>query len=357
MKKKVSLLLALVMMLALTACGGTNNNPNSNPSAPTGNTEQSAPPAVDPIVLRASTPSAPEHPWSKGLDELAQMISEQTGGRYQIDVYYNASLSENSEKTMTEQIMTGSLDLGVIPGPLASNSFSAFSVPFQFDDREHIARVCASEAAQQLLAATEPQGLHSVAYVENGFRQITNDKHEIKTPADMVGLKIRTPQAATTMAAITAMGANATAISAGELYVALSQHTVDGQENALSTIYNNGYYEVQKYCSVLDYNWSPAIIALNSTLWATMSPEDQEIFTQVINTVAADINQMQADGDQELIEQLREKGMEVYVFTAEEREAFKVLCDNDTAIQEAYASTVGEDILNQFKAAVEDCRK
>lgn len=353
MKKSVSMLLAAVMVLSLTACGGgtTASNPSENP----GNT--GAQPAVDPIVLRASTPSAPEHPWSKGLDELAGLISEKTQGRYQIDVYYNASLSENSEKTMTEQIMTGALDLGVIPGPLAGKSFSAFSFPFQFDDREHIARVCESDVAQKILADTEPSGLHSVAYVENGFRQITNNKHAIKTPADMADLKIRTPQSATTMAAISAMGANATAVSAGELYVALSQHTVDGQENALSTIYNNGYYEVQKYCSVLDYNWSPAIIAVNSTLWATMSPEDQEIFNQAIEQVAQDVNQMQADGDQELIEQLTEKGMEVYVFSPEERDAFKALCDNDASIRSAYVDTVGEELLTQFQEAVESCRK
>lgn len=354
MKKSVSMLLAAALVMSLTACGGSTQ-PDPQPKSSENSTATQTP--VEAIVLRASTPSAPEHPWSKGLDELAQLISEKTQGRYQIDVYYNASLSENSEKTMTEQIMTGALDLGVIPGPLAGKAFSAFSFPFQFDDREHIARVCESDVAQKLLADTEGSGLHSVAYVENGFRQITNNKHAIKTPADMAGLKIRTPQAATTMAAISAMGANATAVSAGELYVALSQHTVDGQENALSTIYNNGYYEVQKYCSVLDYNWSPAIIALNSALWATMSAEDQEIFNQAIDQVAQDVNQMQANGDQELIEQLREKGMEVYVFTPEERDAFKVLCDSDEAIKSAYVDTVGEELLTQFQEAVESCRK
>lgn len=348
MKKTLALSLALVLTLSLAGCGGTSA-PAASDGANTSKTET--------IVLRASTPSAPEHPWSKGLDEISKQIAEKTNGRYQIDVYYNASLSENSEKTMTEQIMTGSLDLGVVPAPLASSAFSAFSVPFQFDDREHIARVCASDVAQELLASTEEKGLHSVAYVENGFRQITNNKHPIKTPADMEGLKIRTPQAATTMAAITAMGGNATAISAGELYVAMSQHTVDGQENALSTIYNNGYYEVQKYCSVLNYNWSPSIIAVNSALWASMSAEDQAIFTEVINDAANYVNELQAAGDEDLISQLEAKGMEVYVFSAEEREAFKVLCDASQELKDAYNNTVGEDLLNQFRAAVEACRK
>lgn len=200
MKKMISFALALIMVLVLVACG-------DNPASNGGNTQNET------VTLRASTPTAPEHPWSKCLDNIAAQIKEKTNGRYQIDVYYNASLSENSEKTMTEQIMTGTLDLGISPAPLVGKAFSAFSFPFQFDDRDHIKRVCDSDTAKELLAATESNGLHSMAYVENGFRQITNNKHAVKTPDDMKGLKIRTPQAATTMAAITAMGANATLIS------------------------------------------------------------------------------------------------------------------------------------------------
>ena len=178
MKKMISFALALIMVLVLVACG-------DNPASNGGNTQNET------VTLRASTPTAPEHPWSKCLDNIAAQIKEKTNGRYQIDVYYNASLSENSEKTMTEQIMTGTLDLGISPAPLVGKAFSAFSFPFQFDDRDHIKRVCDSDTAKELLAATESNGLHSMAYVENGFRQITNNKHAVKTPDDMKGLKIR----------------------------------------------------------------------------------------------------------------------------------------------------------------------
>lgn len=98
MKKMISFALALIMVLVLVACG-------DNPASNGGNTQNET------VTLRASTPTAPEHPWSKCLDNIAAQIKEKTNGRYQIDVYYNASLSENSEKTMTEQIMTGTLDL------------------------------------------------------------------------------------------------------------------------------------------------------------------------------------------------------------------------------------------------------
>ncbi len=336
MKKLFALILALLLVLSLAACGG---------SAPS----QS-------LVLRASTPSAPEHAWSKCLDEIAAEVEAKTNGRIKIDVYYNASLSENSEKTMTEQIMTGTLDLGIAPSALAGPKFSAFSVPFQFDNREHIYRVFETQAAKDLLALTESTGLHSMGYVENGFRQITNNVRPIKTPEDLHGIKIRTPQAATTMAAVTAMGANATAMNAGELYVALSQGTVDGQENALNTIYNNGYYEVQKYCTVIDYNWSPAILVFNAELWNSFSAEDQKLIEEIVATAIANCNAKLAAEDLDFIQKLEEKGMEVYVLTAEERAAFKALCDSSEELKAAYEKSVGADILEVFGAAVEDCR-
>lgn len=134
-----------------------------------------------------------------------------------------------------------------------------------------------------------------------------------------------------------------------------SQDTVDGQENALSTIYNNGYYEVQKYCTVINYNWSPAIVIFNSELWDTLSADDQKIFEEVVAAAAEECNEQMAADDESYIAKLTEKGMEVYTLTPEERNAFKILCNTD-AIKEAYNNSVGADIMEKFAATVEACR-
>ena len=283
MKKMISFALALIMVLVLVACG-------DNPAPNGGNTQNET------VTLRASTPTAPEHPWSKCLDNIAAQIKEKTNGRYQIDVYYNASLSENSEKTMTEQIMTGTLDLGISPAPLVGKAFSAFSFPFQFDDRDHIKRVCDSDTAKELLAATESNGLHSMAYVENGFRQITNNKHAVKTPDDMKGLKIRVMESPMYIEMFTEMGA-----------------------------------------------------------WNTLSADDQKIFEEVVAAAAEECNEQLAADDESYIAKLTEKGMEVYTLTPEERNAFKILCNTD-AVKEAYNNSVGADIMEKFAATVEACR-
>lgn len=151
------------------------------------------------------------------------------------------------------------------------------------------------------------------------------------------------------------MGFNAVAISAGELYVALSQGTADGQENALSTIYNNKYYEVQKYLTVVNYNWSPALIGVNSELWESLSDEDKAIFEEVIKDAAAYANEILASHDEELIDKLKEAGMQVYICTKDDIDLFKqaVVTDN---LKNEYKKVVGEELLEKFLKAVEDNR-
>jgi len=356
MKKRI-LALTLVFALSLTICmlfTGCGEKPPAATGTPSTSTPTDKP--VQSIVLRASTPTAPEHAWTLGLQKIADDIYAKTGGRYKIDVYPNASLSESNEKTMTEQIFTGTIDMGISPAPLCSTVFSAFGFPFSYDDRDHIDRVCESDVAKEMLATLEDKGMHAVAFVENGFRQITNNVREVKVPADTAGIKLRTPQSATTIACMEAMGFNTVAISAGELYVALSQGTADGQENALSTIYNNKYYEVQKYLTVVNYNWSPALIGINVDLWESLSEEDKAIFEEVIKDAATYVNGLLAEQDEELIGKLEDAGMQAYVCTKDDIALFKEAVVSDS-LKDKYREIVGEDLMNRFLQTIEDTRK
>ena len=353
MKKRI-LALILVIALNLTICislagcsdKSTGQSPSSAPSQKPVNT----------IVLRASTPTAPEHAWTLGLKKIADEVYERTEHRYKIDVFPNASLSEGNEKTMTEQIYTGTIDMGISPASLCSTIFSAFSFPFSYDDRAHIARVCDSAIAKEMLATLEKKGMHAMAYVENGFRQITNNIRPVKVPADAKGIKMRTPQSATTIACMEAMGFNTVAISAGELYVALSQGTADGQENALSTIYNNKYFEVQKYLTVVNYNWSPALIGMNSELWASLSDKDKTIFAEVIKNAATYINDTLAANDENYVDLLKKAGMQAYICTPDDIALFKKAVVTDS-LKNAYRGIVGQDMMDKFFKTLEDTRK
>ena len=344
-KKVVALLLCFAMLFGMAACGnngGSGNNAANNNAAP-----------VEPTVLKASSPAAPDAAWGLALQRMADAIKEKTGGRYQVDVYHKASLTENSEKAMTDAVFTGTLDICITPGSLAAGIWSAFSVPFQFDSREHIYKVLKSDIVADMCKQMEPKGMKVLSLIENGYRQITNNKHEIKVPADTADVKLRTPQAKSSIAIAEKMGFQTVAISAGELFQALQQGTADGQENALNTIYDNKYYEVQKYLTVVNYNWSPALFGINLDLWNSLSADDQKIFQEVFTEVADWANKKMAEEDRSYIDKLKAAGMQVYECTAEDLALWKKQMEGAESI---YYESVGEDLMKAFTKTVNDLR-
>ena len=343
-RKVVALVMCFAMVLGLAACGGGNTPANNG---------NNAAPAVQPTVLKASSPAAPDAAWGLALERMAAAIKEKTGGRYQVDVYHKASISENSEKVMTEQVYTGNLDICITPASLAAPIWSAFSVPFQFDSREHVYKVLKSDVVADMCKTMEGKGMKVLSLVENGYRQITNNKHEIKVPADTKDVKLRTPQAKSSIAIAEKMGFQTVAISAGELFQALQQGTADGQENALNTIYDNKYYEVQKYLTVVNYNWSPALFGINLDLWNSLSADDQKIFQDVFNEVADWVNKKMAEEDQSYIKKLQDAGMQVYVCTPDDIALWKKQMEGSDSI---YVDSVGADLMARFTKTVNDLR-
>ena len=342
LRKVVALLLCAAMLFGLAACGGGNTPANGNNAAP-----------VQPTVLKASSPAAPDATWGLALQRMADAIKEKTGGRYQVDVYHKASLTENSEKAMTDAVFTGTLDICITPGSLAAGIWSAFSVPFQFDSREHIYKVLKSDIVADMCKQMEPKGMKVLSLIENGYRQITNSKHEIKVPDDTKDVKLRTPQAKSSIAIAEKMGFQTVAISAGELFQALQQGTADGQENALNTIYDNKYYEVQKYLTVVNYNWSPALFGINIDLWNSLSADDQKIFQEVFTEVADWANKKMAEEDDNYIQKLKDAGMEVYICTDEDIALWKKQMEGSDSI---YYESVGEELMKNFTKTVNSLR-
>ena len=340
-KKILALVLCMTMFAVILAgCGGKTESGKADEK-------------VETIVLRASTPTEPDTGWTQCLEVIAEEVEKNTNGKYKIDIYPNASLSENSEKTMTEQVYAGTLDMCVTPGSLAAAEWGAFSIPFMFDDRDHVWRVCETEVVQGMLDGMEAKGMKALGIVENGWFQITNSVKPIAVPADCEGIKLRTPQAESSIALAEMMGFNPVSISSGELYVALQQGTADAQQNALSTIYAKGFYDVQKYLTVINYNWSPALVGVNLDLWNSFDAETQEIFKAAIEKGCKSCNDRLAEEDAGYIEKLQEKGMEVYTCTAEDLAVWKEALKDAADI---YKPSVGAELVEEFVAAVEACR-
>ncbi len=298
------------------------------------------------ITLKLSHIVSPEHPWQKALEHFAQNVNEKTGGRVVIEIYPNASLSHNNERTMVEQCQVGTLDMALFPASQGDNRFAAFSFPFQFASREAVNRMLKSDVAVEMLGFYEEKGIKGLAYWENGFRQLTNNKHPILTPEDMEGLKIRVPQAPQTVANIKAMGANPVSVSLGELYIALQQGVVDGQENVLSIIYNERLYEVQKYCTVCNYSYSPQILGIHTETYNRLPDDIKKV---LLDEAREGMKNSKIFDEQDLawIEGLREKGMEVHISTKDEILKFKNIT-NTEALKNEFRRIVGTDLMNRF---------
>jgi len=304
------------------------------------------------IQLRISHPYGPNHPWHKGIEKFQEVLKNELGAQVQLEIYPNASLSEGNERTMVEQLGVGTLDLAVFAGSLAGTEFSAFAFPFLFDSRKTVMGMLSSPIALELLAKTKAKGFHGLAYWENGFRQITNNVRPIHTPADITGLKIRAPQVPQTLASLKALGANPTSVSLGELYVALSQGIADGQENPLPTIYNERFFEVQKYCTVFNYQWTPAILAINSDLYNTLPDNVKKAMEKAAKEGGEYASSLIAEQDKILIGELRATGiMEVYEPTEDELALFKAATSTQE-LRSNFDNIVGKDLLDRFIAEV-----
>ena len=192
------------------------------------------------------------------LEHFAKAVEERTEGRVKVQIFAAEQLGSNAE--MIEMVEMGNLDAMMLPsGQQASfcPKFAALSLPFLFADYDHVYKVLDGEIGQELLEGLEDHNMIQLAYWENGLRQFTNSKRAIEKPDDLKGLKFRTPEDKMTMAIFAAYGASASPFAFSELYLALQQGTFDGQENPVSNIYANNFQDVQKYLTMVNYQYQP----------------------------------------------------------------------------------------------------
>ncbi|MFA5536819.1 MAG: DctP family TRAP transporter solute-binding subunit [Bacillota bacterium] len=343
MKKNI-FVITLVLILPILICSGCGNSKKTN-----ANYDQN-----ERITLRLSHIVSPDHPWHKGLEKFAEKVKIDTSGQVVIDIYPNASLSENNERTMVEQVQVGTLEMALFPSSLGDNIFAAFTFPFQFETREAANKMLVSDIALNML--NDLKGIKGLGYWENGYRQITNNKHPIVTPDDFKGVKIRVPQAPQILANIKALGANAVSVSLGELYLALQQGLVDGQENVLSIIYNERFYEVQRFCTVCNYSYTPQILGINIDVYNNLSDDIKQVLLEASKEMALYTSQLLEEQDKVVIGELRKNKMDVHVSSPEEIAKFKELTDTE-ALRDEYRKIVGQDLMNKFMAKAREINR
>ncbi len=301
--------------------------------------------AAPSVVIKLGHIAEPEHPYGKGADQFAKLVAEKSGGDIEVKVFPNSQLG--GQKDLIEGLVFGSVDMALV-GSAALGQFqpkiSLFDLPFLFDDRPHAFRSL-DTVGMEIGQALEPRGIKLLGYMENGIRHMTNNVRPIKTPEDMKGLKIRVQTNKIHIEMIKALGASPTPMDLSELYSAMQQGTVDGQENPSAHIYTKRFYEVQKYASLTAHAYAPEPMLISMISWKKLTPKQQKIVQDAANESVAWQRKVSEDEDNDYWNKIKATGkMEVIEV---DRKAFQEATKPVIAM---FAKTVGQDNIDKVDA-------
>ena len=244
------------------------------------------------------------------IDTFAREVEKRTNGRYQIQNFYSGALG--AERESVEGVQLGTLDLTMTStGPLPNfvPEVAILDIPFLFRDYAHARAVLDGPIGQEMLQKFPPKGMVALAWGENGFRHMTNSKRPVNVPDDLKGLKMRTMENPIHIQAYKQFGILPTPMAFTEVFTALQQGTVDGQENPLSVITAAKLDQVQKNLSLTGHVYSPAVILINNGQWDKLSAADKQAFLDAAKE-AVKANRARIDEDErKAVADLRAKGM------------------------------------------------
>lgn len=297
-------------------------------------------------IVIGTTTTATSH-YGVGLEAFIAKLKELSNGAFVGEQAPGGQLG--GERDLIEGLQIGSVDMAMTStGPLGNfvPEVYALDLPFLFRDYAHARAVLDGEIGQELLQKVNENNLVGLAWAENGFRHVTNSQRPVNTPADLEGLKLRTMENRVHMAAFTGMGAAPTPMAFPEVFGALQQGVVDGQENPVTVITASKFWEVQKYVTLTGHVYSPAIILASPALWDGLTDEQKGWFMEAakagVEANRAEVNRLEESG----VAIMRENGMEV--ITEIDKAPFAALAEK-TAYS-VYTDQYGTEMIERIKA-------
>ena len=285
-------------------------------------------------VIKIGTGVAPDHPENVGARKIKELVEKKAGDRLEVQVFTDGQLGD--QRTMVENMRNGVLEITwVTVGFFGSYEpiLNVIESGYLFRDSQHSYKVFDGPMGDEVRALVEKHGVKLLGFYEAGLRHITNNVRAIKTPADLKGLKIRTPQAKYHLNTLKYMGANPVAMSFGELYTAMQQKVVDGQENPLSNIYTAKFYEVNKYLSLTGHLHLTHMVMYSAKLWDKLPADLQQVVRDSVIESQETQRKKVRDDDERLLNEVKVKGMLV---NEADRDAFRtsVLPLREEAVKE-----------------------
>jgi TRAP-type transport system periplasmic protein len=306
-------------------------------------------------TIKFANQNAKGHPIVLGMEKFAEIVEKNSGGKMKVQVFPGGALG--SDQANVSALQGGTLEMASMnSGIFASlvKDFAIYDFPFLFGNPKEADAVVDGPFGQGLHKKLEEKGLVGLAYYELGFRELTNSKRPINKVEDIAGLKLRVIPNPINVDWVKALGANPTPLPFPELYAALEQGAVDGQENPVATIKGAKLNEVQKYMTLTNHQYNPQSVVISKKFWDSLSAPEQKVL-QAAAVESAGYQRTQSRAQlQSGLEDLKKGGMQVTELSAAEvtklREKMKPVIDK-------YAGSVGESTVKDVMAELAKLRK
>lgn len=336
MKRCIGILTALVVVFSSVLFAGCGSD-----------SKDSGAKTADQVTLKVGFGSSLDgSSGGKGLQKFKELLEKESNGKFAVELFGDGQLG--NDKSMMEALQMGTLDM-TLPStsPISefTKAFLVYDLPFLFKSYEDADKVLDGPNGKEVLDTLKTVNMVGLCYFENGFRNITNSKRAINSVADLQGLKIRTMQNPVHLESFKLWGANPIPMAFNEVFTALEQKTLDGQENPNTLIYDAGFYEAQKYLTQSRHFYTPYVLMISEKTWAKLSPEDQKL----IQKCADEAKKYQRDTnrklDAEYLGKMKDKGIQVNELVAAEVQKMQ---DAAKPVYDKFAEEIGKDRLDKI---------
>ncbi len=306
-------------------------------------------------TLKFVNQNAKGHPIVLGMDKFAEIVEAKSGGKLKVTVYPGGALG--SDQANVSALQGGTLEMASMnSGIFASlvKDFAIYDFPFLFANPAEADAVVDGSFGKSLHAKLEEKGLVGLGYYELGFRHISNSKRPINKVEDLAGLKLRVIPNPINVDWVSALGANPTPLPFPELYAALEQKAVDGQENPVATINGAKLFEVQKHLVLSSHQYNPQSIVVSKKVWDGLSADEKKIVQDAVNESIKFQRQQSRALASSLLDTLKKNGMQVTELPAAE---VAKLREKMKPVIAKHSATVGEATVNAMMAELARIRK
>ena len=306
-------------------------------------------------TFKFATNGAGEHPSVAGMKKFSELVAAKSGGKMQVKMFVGGVLG--SDQANISAIQGGTLEMAVMnTGILASvaKELAIFDFPFLFANNKESDALVDGPVGKKLHQKLEAKGLVGLSYWELGYRQITNSKRALVKVEDIEGLKLRVIPNPINVAWVKALGANPTPLPFPEVYSALEQKAIDGQENPVSVIATSKFWEVQKFMTMTNHQYNPQSVIFSKKIWDSLSPAERKI----LDDSADEATKHQRDQARAAVavnmELLKKGGMTVSEFASTE---VAKLRDKMKPVIAQFSANVGEETVAEVQAELAKMRK